>query len=74
MYIHTKVIAGAREEKFEQKNTDHFLISVKEKAKNNLANTRVIEMIALHFKIPKNKVRIINGHHTPTKLLSVDVE
>ena len=70
-YIHIKVIAGARKEIFKQKNDDHFEISVKEKAEKNMANTRVLELVAEHFKISKNKVRIINGHRSPSKLLVV---
>jgi uncharacterized protein YggU (UPF0235/DUF167 family) len=73
MYIKVNVIAGARKETFEQKSKDHFKISVKEKAERNMANTRIIELVALHFKVPTNKVRIINGHHHPSKLLSVDI-
>ncbi|MFA5778251.1 MAG: DUF167 family protein [Candidatus Paceibacterota bacterium] len=71
-YIHVKVIAGAKKESLKQKSEDHFEISVKEKAERNMANTRVLEMIAEHFKIPLNKVRIVNGHHHPSKLLVID--
>ncbi len=71
MYIHTKVVTGAKKESLIQKSEDHFEISVKEPAERNLANTRVIEIIALHFKLPKSHVRIINGHRSPTKLLSI---
>lgn len=74
MYIKATVIAGARKESFIQKSKDHFDISVKEEAERNMANTRVIELVAGHFKILKNKVRIINGHHHPSKLLVVDCE
>lgn len=74
MYIKVSVISGARRESFVKKFKDHFDISVKEKAERNLANTRVLELVAEHFKIPKNKVRIINGHHHPSKLLSIDLE
>lgn len=70
-YIHVKVSAKAKKESLVQKNKDHFLISVKEPAERNLANGRVIELLALHFKLPKSKIRIINGHQTPTKLLVV---
>jgi uncharacterized protein YggU (UPF0235/DUF167 family) len=72
-YIHVKVIAGARKEFLKQKKEDHFEISVKEKAENNMANNRVLEIIGEYFKIPKNKVRIVNGHHHPSKLLIVEV-
>jgi uncharacterized protein len=71
-YIHAKVTAGARKEKIEKKNEDHFLISVCEKAEHNMANTRVLEIIADHFKVPKNKVRIVNGHRSPSKLLIIE--
>ncbi|MFH1200895.1 MAG: DUF167 domain-containing protein [bacterium] len=72
MYIHIKVSAGSNKESFVQKSEDHFEISVKEKAEKNLANARVLGLVAEHFKVPKSKVRIINGHRHPSKLLVVD--
>ena len=71
-YVHAKGNAGARKESLVQKGADHFEISVREKAERNLANTRVLELIAEHFKILANKVRIINGHHHPSKLIAID--
>lgn len=71
-YIHVKVSAGAKQETFKKKNEDHFLVSVKEKAERNIANLRVLELMALYFKVPVNKVRIINGHKHPSKLLIVE--
>ena len=71
MYIHVKVKADSKKEDFKQKSEDHFEVSVREPAERNLANTRVIEVIALHFKIPTSHIRIVNGHHSPTKLLSL---
>jgi len=72
MYIRVKVLTGAKKEKFKKINEDHFEISVKEKAERNLANARVVEILAEYFNLAKNKIRIINGHHSPTKLLIVD--
>ena len=71
-YIHVKVSAGARKESFKKINEDHFEVSVKEKAERNEANDRILELVAEHFKVPTNKVRIINGHHHPSKLLIVE--
>ena len=77
-YIHAKVTAGAREEKLlprlagQGKSVDHFEVSVKEKAERNLANMRVLELVASYFKVPKNKVRIVNGHRHPSKLIVID--
>ena len=71
MFIKVSVTAGAKKEAFEQVSETHFKIAVKEPAKQNLANTRIRALIALHFNVPLAKVRIINGHHSPAKLLSV---
>ena len=71
-YIHAKVTAGAKKESLRQKSEDHFEVSVREKAEHNLANKQVLELLALHFKIPVSKIRIINGHHNPSKLLVVE--
>ena len=79
-YIHVKVTAGARKESFsprlaqagQAKLPDHFEISVKEKAERNMANTRVLEIVAEYFEVPVNKVRIVNGHRHPSKLLVID--
>lgn len=67
-----KVRTGVKKESFKQKNKDHFEISVKEKAERNMANTRVLALVAEHFKVPTNKVRIVNGHRHPSKLLVVE--
>ena len=72
MYIHVKVTAGVKKESLKQKSEDHFEISVKEKAEHNMANTRVLEIVAEHFKIAKNKIRIVNGHKHPSKLIVIE--
>ena len=71
-YIHVKVTAGAGKELFKKKNEDHFEISVKEKAQGNMANIKIVELLAEHFKISISRVRIINGHHHPSKLLIIE--
>jgi len=74
MYIRVKVQAGAKKEELRQESHDHFLILVKEKAERNQANKRVLEILAEFFGLPKGKVRIVNGHQSPTKLLIVEKE
>ncbi len=71
-YIHVKVMAGAKREAFKKKSEDHFEISVREKAERNIANTRILELVAQYFKVLTNKVRIVNGHRSPSKLIVVD--
>lgn len=71
MYIRVRVIADAKKESFAQTAEDSFLISVKLPAEQNLANKRVLELVALHFGVAPKQIRIISGHHSPGKILSI---
>jgi len=73
MYIKVKVQAGAKKEKVEKKNKDTYNISVKEKAERNMANTRVCEIMAQTFNISVKNIRIISGHQSPSKILSINL-
>lgn len=72
MYIKVKVTPEAKKEKFEEIRDDLFEISVKEKAKQNMANKRVQELIARHFGIMKGEVKIISGHRSSSKIISIN--
>ena len=74
MYIKVKVKASAKHEEILKKKEDHFEISVKEKAERNMANTRVREIIADEYGVLVKAVRIISGHTSPTKILSIHKE
>lgn len=71
MHIKVKVFPGAKREYLRKKDRESFEISVREKAERNLANKRVIEIIAEHFGVSPKKVQIISGHRSRNKLLSV---
>lgn len=70
MYIKVRVKADARAEEVVKEKDDHFVISVREPAERNLANKRIIEILRNMF--PDKDVRIVNGHHSPSKLVAVD--
>ncbi|MFA6554265.1 MAG: DUF167 domain-containing protein [Candidatus Paceibacterota bacterium] len=70
MYIHVKATTGANKEEIKKISADHFEISVKEPAKQNLANKRIIALVQKMY--PNTLVRIINGHHSRSKLISVE--
>ncbi|MBI5816799.1 MAG: DUF167 domain-containing protein [Candidatus Yonathbacteria bacterium] len=74
MYIKVRVTPDAKRETLEQDSGDHFTLSVKEPAEQNRANKRVIALMAQYFNVSIGKVRIISGHHSGGKILSVDVE
>jgi len=73
MYIKVKVVASAKKEKIDKNRQDIYMISVKEPAERNLANTRVREIIASVFNVGTKAVRIVSGHQSPSKILSVIV-
>jgi uncharacterized protein YggU (UPF0235/DUF167 family) len=70
MYIKVFVTPGAKREKVEEKG-EALLISVREPAIGNRANDRVREVIALRLGIPVGKVRILTGHHSRVKMISI---
>ena len=72
LYVKAVVNTNSKKDSILAKSSDHFEISVKDKAEKNMANRKVIELLASYFKISSNKIRIINGHHHPHKLLVVD--
>lgn len=73
MYVKVRVIAGAKKETIEKKTKDTYYISVKEKAERNMANKRVCGIMAFILSVPVPAVRIISGHQSPSKLLSIDI-
>ena len=73
MYIKVKVQAGNKKEEVKKKNKDTYLISVKEPAERNMANKRVCEIVASLFNVSIKNVRIISGHQSPSKILSINL-
>jgi len=71
MYLKVTVEPGAKKEKIERKKDDHFIVAVKEKAERNLANTRVLEVLSAFLGRPKNELRIVIGHQSRNKIISV---
>ncbi|OGG62290.1 hypothetical protein A3I46_03630 [Candidatus Kaiserbacteria bacterium RIFCSPLOWO2_02_FULL_54_13] len=71
MYIKVFVTPGAKREKVGEKN-DALVISVREPASNNMANTRVREIIAMRVGKPVGKVRILTGHSSRVKMVSIN--
>jgi hypothetical protein len=71
MLIHVKIKPDSKEDKIIQKNETSFIVHVKEPAEENRANKKLIELIADKFKIVKSKVRIVTGHHQPSKILDI---
>ncbi len=77
MYIRVVVTPGAKREKVAAHPAKHpdggeeLAIAVREPATGNRANDRVRELIALRVGAPLGKVRILTGHRSRVKMISV---
>lgn len=70
MYIKVKVTPDSKKEEVIQKSDDTWVISVKEPAKDNMANNRVKEILSFYFQT--NNIKLVNGHKSPSKLFLIN--
>lgn len=70
-YIHVTVVPNARRESCAVQDNGTYVFAVKQKARGNQANERVLEMLAALLSISKKKLRIRTGHHGRKKLIEV---
>jgi uncharacterized protein YggU (UPF0235/DUF167 family) len=73
MYIRVSVTADAKRERVSKVSDTEFQIAVREPALQNMANTRIRELIAREYGVSVSKVRILTGHHSRVKMIVVDV-
>jgi uncharacterized protein YggU (UPF0235/DUF167 family) len=71
-YVRVQVNPSAKKESLIQTDEKTYSISVKEPAKQNLANMRVRELLARHLGVPAAKVRMVSGHRSPRKIFDID--
>jgi len=71
MYLKVIVTPGAHKERIEEKDSEILYISVREKASGNRANTRVREIVAKRLGVTLTQVRILTGHHSRSKMISI---
>ena len=71
MYVKVHVYPGMKKEKVTKTGEHQFELVVRAPAERNAANIRVREVIADIYQIPMAAVRIVSGHHSPSKMLEV---
>lgn len=69
MYFKIKVETENKKESIEKIKEDSFKIKVREKAENNQANIRVLELLSIYLKVSKSKLKIIKGHKNKNKII-----
>ncbi|MFA5086490.1 MAG: DUF167 domain-containing protein [Candidatus Paceibacterota bacterium] len=74
MLIKVKAHPCSKEDKVVEKSRDSFDVFVEAEAERNMANKRVIELLALHFGIPQTKVKMIKGFKEQSKIFDIRAE
>ena len=70
MKVQVKVKPNSKTEELVQEG-DSFIAIVKEPPKEGKANQAVIKLLAQHFNIPRNQVRITNGLRSRNKIIEI---
>jgi len=70
MKIQVKVKPNSRAEELRQEG-DNITAKVKEPPKQGKANRAVIRLLAEHFGVPQNQIRIISGFRSKNKVIEV---
>ena len=69
MYIKVRVVTDAPKEVIQKTEDDLIEMYIREPAERNLANRKVLEIIRAMY--PNESVRLIKGHHSPSKIIEV---
>lgn len=69
--LRVKVTPGARRETFLETKLNTFEIRVRERAERNEANERVCALLAQHFGVAPERVRIVAGARGVVKRIEV---
>lgn len=72
MLIKVKVLPNSKNEEVVKKSKDSFEVKVREKPLEGRANKAVIKVIALHFKVPEGKIRLVKGAKQRNKVFEIN--
>jgi uncharacterized protein (TIGR00251 family) len=71
MYVRVIVYPDVKKESIKNVGENRFEIKVKEPAERNLANRKIIDLLANEYVVNPKSVRIVSGHHSSRKIFSV---
>lgn len=74
MYVRVHAVPSARKESVTKESDTVFYIAVKEPAEQNLANKRIREILAQELSVLPAQVRMLTGHHSRSKMYSIEKE
>jgi len=71
MYINVKVITNAKVPELTKLKELYYKAKLRSVPEKGKANTELIEMLAANFECRKSEIKILSGHHSREKLLSI---
>jgi uncharacterized protein YggU (UPF0235/DUF167 family) len=71
MLIHIKIKPNSNKDEVVKKSDASYVVFVREEAKENKANYAMLLLLAEYLNVPVSILRIITGHHTPSKIVEV---
>ncbi|HPX51725.1 MAG TPA: DUF167 family protein [Candidatus Pacearchaeota archaeon] len=74
MLIKVKVNVLSKEDKVIKKSEDNFEVFVKVDAQRNMANKRIIELLAEYFNLPQYRIKMIKGFKESNKIFNIRYE
>jgi len=72
MKLFLKVRASAKLKKVERVDEDHFIIWVREPARNGKANQAVIKALSKYLNTPRSAMNIVRGHSSKNKTVKIE--
>ncbi len=73
MFVRVHAVPGARKERITKEDATTFTIFLKEPAERNMANKRIMDILALEFGVSPEHVRMLTGHRSSSKMYSIEV-
>jgi uncharacterized protein (TIGR00251 family) len=71
MEVRVKVTPNARRESVTEGKDGRLIISLRAPREGGQANARLIEVLAEHFGVSTDRVRIMRGHQQSAKIVSI---
>ncbi len=71
MYVKVHVYPGMKREQVIKRAQNTYELILKVPAKRNFANVRAREIVADLYAVPLSNVRLVTGHHSPSKIIEI---
>jgi len=69
MFLRVRATTECKKEEVKEEKENCFSVFVREKAEQGKANERILELLSLHLKIPKEKLVIVKGRRGKSKII-----